>query len=132
MVCACLPVQPMSPLVNANVQNCFVATTVLPFSVLHLFHINLQTNKKNAEVTKEEIVTASKIQKRKRAIIAYMESTVVDISIPPPSFKPVALPLPRSPLFKTPKQVFFNPIKYIFDIFYTTLFYYYQFYFFSY
>merc|ERR1719272_1408035 len=58
MVCACLLVQPMSPLVNANVRNCFVATTVLPLSVRLLFHINLQTNKKNAEVTKEEIVTA--------------------------------------------------------------------------
>ena len=37
--------------------------------------------------------------KRKRACIAYMESTVVDISIPPPSFKPVSLALSRSPLF---------------------------------
>ena len=34
-------------------------------------------------------------------------STVVDICIPPPSFKPVLLSLSRSPLFKTPKQVFF-------------------------
>ena len=40
-----------------------------------------------------------------------MESTVVDISIPPPSFKPIALFLSRSPLSKTPKQVFFNPIN---------------------
>ena len=31
--------------------------------------------------------------------IAYMESTVVDISIPPPFFKPVSLALPRSSLF---------------------------------
>ena len=74
MVCACLPVQPMSPLVNANVRNCFVATTVLPLSVLLLFHINLQTNKKNAEVTKEEIVTVN--TKAKERAIAYMESTV--------------------------------------------------------
>ena len=37
-------------------------------------------------------------------------STVVKIFIPPPSFKPVSLSLSRSPLFKTPKQVFFNPI----------------------
>ena len=43
-------------------------------------------------------------------------STVVDISIPPPSFKPVSLSLSRSPLSKTPKQVFFNPIN-IFDSF---------------
>ena len=43
-------------------------------------------------------------------------STVVDISIPPPSFKPVSLYLSRSPLSKTPKQVFFNPIN-IFDSF---------------
>ena len=76
MVCACLPVQPMSPLVNANVQNCFVATTVLPLSVLHLFHINLQTNKKNAEETKEEIVTVSKYKSERERCIAYMESTV--------------------------------------------------------
>ena len=40
-------------------------------------------------------------------------STVVSISIPPPSFKPISPPLSRSPLSKTPKQVFFNPIKYI-------------------
>ena len=37
-------------------------------------------------------------------------STVVKICIPPPSFNPVSLFLSRSPLFKTPKQVFFNPI----------------------
>ena len=48
-------------------------------------------------------------------------STVVKICIPPPSFKPVSLSLSRSPLSKTPKQVFFNPIN-IFDIFYHTLF----------
>ena len=40
-------------------------------------------------------------------------STVVSISIPPPSFKLVLLSSPRSPLSKTPKKVFFNPIKYI-------------------
>ena len=34
-------------------------------------------------------------------------STVVDISIPPPSFKLVSLSSPRSPLSKTPKQVLF-------------------------
>ena len=34
-------------------------------------------------------------------------STVVKICIPPPSFNPVSLSLSRSPLFKTPKQVFF-------------------------
>ena len=43
-------------------------------------------------------------------------STVVDISIHPPSFKPVSLSFSRSPLSKTPKQVFFNPIN-IFDSF---------------
>ena len=37
-------------------------------------------------------------------------STVVNISIHPPSFKPVPLSLSRSSLCKTPKQVFFNPI----------------------
>ena len=34
-------------------------------------------------------------------------STVVDISITPPSFKPVSLPSPRSPISKTPKHVIF-------------------------
>ena len=42
----------------------------------------------------------------------------LSIPIPSPSIKPVSLSLPCSPLFKTPKQVFFNPIN-IFDIFYT-------------
>ena len=45
-------------------------------------------------------------------------STVVLISITSPSFKSISLPFLRSPLSKTPKQVFFNPIN-IFDIFYT-------------
>ena len=43
-------------------------------------------------------------------------STVVDISILPPSSKLVSLSFSRSPLSKTPKQVFFNPIN-IFDSF---------------
>ena len=38
-------------------------------------------------------------------------STVVKISIPPPSFKPVSMSLSRSLVSKTPKQVFFNPIN---------------------
>ena len=63
----------------------------------------------------------SKIQntKSERASIANW-STVVKISIPPPSFRPVSLSLSRSSLFKTPKQVFFNPIN-VFDSF-TTLY----------
>ena len=40
-------------------------------------------------------------------------STVVDISIPPPSFKRVSVYFSRFPRSETPKQVFFNPIKYI-------------------
>ena len=47
----------------------------------------------------DSILEDGKYSKRKRACIAYMESTVVNISIPPPSFKPVALFLSRSPLF---------------------------------
>ena len=46
-----------------------------------------------------------------------MEALYIDISIPPPSFKPISLALPRSSLSKTPKQVFFNPIKYIWTSF---------------
>ena len=49
-------------------------------------------------------------------------STVVDIFIPPPSFKLVSLSLSRSPLSKTSKQVFFNPINIYFDIFLHTLY----------
>jgi len=46
--------------------------------------------------------------KAKRASIAYMESTVIDIFIPPPSSKPVSLSLSRiSSILKQPKQVFF-------------------------
>ena len=40
-------------------------------------------------------------------------STVVDISTPPPSFKSISLYFSRFPLSKTPKEVFFNPINYI-------------------
>ena len=46
-------------------------------------------------------------------------STVVDIHISPPSFKRVALYFLRYPLSKTPKQVFFNPYKYILTSFTT-------------
>ena len=56
-------------------------------------------------------------------------STVVDISMTFPSFKLIALYLSRSPLSKTPKQVFFNPINIFWHLLHT-LFYYYQFYFF--
>ena len=38
----------------------------------------------------------SKYKSERERCIAYMESTVVDISIPPPSFKPVSVSLPRS------------------------------------
>ena len=56
------------------------------------------------------------------ASIAYMESTVVDISIPPSSFKPVSLSLSRSPLFlKYSNKFFFNPIN-IFWIYFGHLF----------
>ena len=50
---------------------------------------------------------------KRRSVHRVMESTVVDISMTPPFFLPVSLSLSRSPLSKTPKQVFFNPIKYI-------------------
>ena len=44
-----------------------------------------------------------------RACIAYMESTVIDIYIPPPSFKHVSLSLSRISFYSknNPKQVFF-------------------------
>ena len=48
-----------------------------------------------------------KYSKRRRACIAYMESTVVDISIPPPSFKPISLFLSRSPLLSNTQTSLF-------------------------
>ena len=65
----------------------------------------LHHNEKEEDVNENELVSISKA--KERACIAYMESTVVDISIKPSSFKLVPLSLPRSPLSKTPKQVFF-------------------------
>ena len=50
-------------------------------------------------------LTVSISKRRERA--SRNGSTVVDIYIPPPSFKPVSLSWSRSPLSKTPKQVFF-------------------------
>ena len=46
-------------------------------------------------------------KRRERVQSRIWKSIVVDISITPPSFKPVSLPLSRSPLSKTPKHVFF-------------------------
>jgi hypothetical protein len=62
-----------------------------------------------------------------------MESTVVDISIPPPSFKPVSLSLSRiSSILKLPKQVFFlTHINIYLTSFYHTLFTVFLIYFFS-
>ena len=50
------------------------------------------------EFEKGETLVSNSSSERERAI-AYMESTVVYISIPPPSFKPVSLSLSRSLLF---------------------------------
>ena len=81
------------------------------------------------DLTKESIVmvyllTVSKSKnERERACIAYMESTCrFSISIPPPFFKPVSLPLSRIfSILKHPNKSFFNPIN-IFDIFLHTLY----------
>jgi len=73
-----------------------------------------------SEIKKEATSLRLKFKKgkysKRRSVHRVYGSNVVDISIPPPSFKPVALFLSRSPVSKTPKQVFFNPIN-IFDIF---------------
>ena len=62
--------------------------------------------------------------KRKRACIAYMESTVVDIFTPPPSFQTCFIVFCHvSPsILKHPNKSFFNLIKYILTSF-TTLYY---------
>ena len=58
------------------------------------------------ETTSEEV--NGKYFKSEESVHRVMESTVVDISIPPPSFKPVSLSLSRISFYsKTPKQVFF-------------------------
>ena len=48
-----------------------------------------------------------KYSKAKESVHRVYGSTVLDISIPPLSSKPVPLSLSRFPLSKTPKQVFF-------------------------
>ena len=74
-----------------------------------------------AEAAQEKAKSVSKSERER--CIAYMESTVVDISIPSPSFKPVSLSLSRiSSISKTTQtSYFFNPINIYFDIFYHTL-----------
>ena len=51
------------------------------------------------DIFRNDWTFAGKYSKRREACIAYMESTVVDIFITPPSFKPVSFSLSRSPLF---------------------------------
>ena len=61
--------------------------------------------KASAEYSKLE--DEGKYFKRKRACIAYMEITVVDISISPSSFKPVSMSLSRiSSYLKHPNKSF--------------------------
>jgi hypothetical protein len=81
---------------------------------------DMNRNKAKRFKADKEFVNASSEYSSERERASRNGSTVVDISIPPLSFRPVSLILPRSPLSKTPKQVFFNPIN-IFDIFYHTL-----------
>ena len=60
--------------------------------------------------------------KAKESVHRIYGSTVVDISIPPPFFKPVPLSFSRvSSILKQPKQVFFNPINIYLISFYHTL-----------
>ena len=77
-----------------------------------------QHDQKDAEIKRLQQIRTNeqKMGKYSSEGAAREWSTVVDISIPPPSFQPVSLSLPRSSLSKTPKQVFFNPIN-IFDSF---------------
>ena len=72
------------------------------------FDLDPNSNTASSSLSSSSLSSSPKVSiQAKRASIAYMESAVVDISIHPPSFKPVSLSLPRSPLSKTPKQVFF-------------------------
>ena len=52
-------------------------------------------SKKNSTTNETKEQKDGKYFKRREACIAYMESTVVDISMTPPSFKPVSLSLSR-------------------------------------
>ena len=94
-------------------------------SALYLVYLACEYHK---EITFEHVMKSGKqIQAQIKRRSEHREwSTVVDIFIASPSFKLVALPLPRiSFISKTPKQVlfFFNFIN-IFDTFYHILYYY--------
>ena len=72
----------------------------LVFSLNDLENGILRGNKRPAGFHFSRPFSSGKyFEAKERACIAYMESTVVDISIPPPSFQPVSLRLSRSPLF---------------------------------
>ena len=81
------------------------------FGTLGIVNLSIQPNN-HAELLKNSVVSALvdevvSIQSEGERCIAYMESTVVDISMTPQSFKPSALLFLHSPLSKTPKKVFF-------------------------
>ena len=77
-----------------------MSTTVLSIYAMHaLFRFLYFTYPQLFEEDENNKFKNGKYSKRKRACIAYMESTVVDISIPPSPFKPVSLYLSRSSLF---------------------------------
>ena len=69
----------------------------------------------------DDVEDGKYIQSERESVHRVMESNADDISIPPPSFELVSLSLSPSPLSKIPKQVFFNPYKYIWTSFYHTL-----------
>ena len=86
--------------VHTMLRNCELACksheqVVLPGSTIVLNNQNDQKEEEEGKYSKP----------RERA--SRNGSTVVDISIPPPSFKLVPLSSPRSPLSKTPKHVIF-------------------------
>ena len=107
---------------NSGVAIYYIAVTlVCGFLMLNVF-VGVVIDEYNAMKGEEDgsgLMTDSQKQwvskyKSEGAAREWSTVVVVDISIPPPSFKPVSWSLSRiSSILKHPNKSFFNPIKYI-------------------
>jgi len=96
-------------LLRTHLLNAARSTPLGP-SLLHYVVIGMAEIDPNLK----DVLCLGKYFKAKRASIAYMESTVVDISIPPSLFQTCFIVFfTISSILKHPSKSFFNPIKYI-------------------